>query len=654
MKGKYRQEIDGLRCIAVLSVLIYHAGFNAFGAKLLPGGFLGVDVFFVISGYLITAIVLSEVASGSWSLIRFYERRARRILPALFAMIAAAIPFAWWLMTPTQMENFGASAMATMLFGSNIFFWMDTGYFSEAIDLKPLAHTWSLAVEEQFYFVLPLLVWGGARVARGRYLGAVLIVLTATSLALAQWLSVAYPTADFYLLPSRGWELLGGSLLALLETKRQRPVAGTLPLVASGIGLALIIGSVIFVDGSMPHPGLVTVPVIVGTMLLIWFAGAGGVVTRALTLRPVVTIGLISYSLYLWHQPIFSFARLYAINDLTMWQRVALAALSIALAFLSWRYIERPFRQTGTISKATIWRSSAAATAIVVVWSGSALYAHGWTGRMPQEFRRLAFVERGYWNEKGQDCLKENCRVGDPVEPSIAIVGDSHAAMLAKSFDRALKGTGKAADVLADGSVYVSQYPAFYVGMDSILDRQKTTIFSPQIKTVVLSSRAVLRVTNVMFDNGEGGVEPSTPEFNGRTPDQRAEFSARIREGIVELLDAGKRVVLVYPVPEVGWDVPVTLGKIYARGGDPITTSEQRYRERAGDIIALYDSIPDSNRLIRIRPEELFCSVDLPGRCSVADDQSIFYLDDDHLSVTGSNRIVASIQKKAQEVWGGL
>lgn len=654
MKTNYRHEIDGLRCIAVLSVLVYHAGFSAFGAKLLPGGFLGVDVFFVISGYLITAIVLSEVTDGSWSLTRFYERRARRILPALFAMIAVAIPFAWWLMSPEQMQNFGASSMATMLFGSNFFFWLDTGYFSEAIELKPLAHTWSLAVEEQFYFVLPLLVWGLVRVARGKYLGAALIVLAVVSLILAQWLSVANPTADFYLLPSRGWELLAGSLLAFLETKRQRPDSGVLPMVASGIGLTLIIGSVILIDGSMPHPGLVTVPVIGGTMLLVWFGGAGGVVTRALTLRPVVGIGLISYSLYLWHQPIFSFARLYSINDLSLWHRLALASLSIIVAALSWRFIERPFRRHGAVSRVVVWRSAIAATAGVLVWSAAAVSSGGWTSRMPEEFRNLAFVERGYWNDKGEDCLKKNCRVGDPVEPSIAIVGDSHAAMLAKSFDRALKGTGKSADVIAEGSVFVSRYPAFYGNLDSVLERQKAIIYSPQIKTVVLSSRAVLRVTNVMFDNGEGGVEPSTPEFNGRTPDQRAEFAANIREGVIELLAAGKRVVLVYPVPEVGWDVPVTLAKIYARGGDLITTSEYRYRERAGAVIAMYDSIPDSDRLVRIRPEKLFCSVDLAGRCSVADDQSILYLDNNHLSVAGANRIVASIQDETKKAWGGL
>lgn len=650
----HRDEIDGLRAIAIGTVVIYHANLSVWGQRLFPGGFLGVDVFFVISGYLITSIVLSEVASGKWSLLRFYERRARRILPALFAMIAVAIPFAWWLMSPEQMENFGSSTLATVLFGSNFFFWLDTGYFSEAIELKPLAHTWSLAVEEQFYLVLPFLAWVLARIAGGRYLAVVLVALTAASLAWAQWLSSMDPTAGFYLLPTRGWELLAGSLLAHLETKRLRPVSGWGAIVASVLGLALVLGSTLLIDGSMPHPGFVTVPVIVGTSLLIWFAGAGGVVTRLLTLTPVVGVGLISYSLYLWHQPVFSFARLYSINALTNGQSLALIAVSVVLAILSWRYVERPFREKDRVSKSALWSASAVASVLVVGWSMVALKVDGWPERMPAEYRHLAFVERGYWNDKGEDCLKANCLVGDPVDPSIAIVGDSHAAMLAKSFDRALVGTGKAAKVLADGSVYVSRYPEFYGALDDVLERQKGVIFSPDIETVVLASRAVLRVTNRMFDNGEGGVEPVTPEFNGRTAEQEAEFANRIREGVVELLDAGKRVVLVYPVPEVGWDVPVTLAKIYARGGAPLTTSEQRYRERAGDIIALYDSIPDQDRLVRVRPEELFCSTDVTGRCSVADEDSIFYLDDDHLSVAGANKVVTDILNEAAIAWGGI
>lgn len=647
----YRPEIDGLRAIAIGTVVIYHADIALMGQRLFPGGFLGVDVFFVISGYLITSIVLSEVKNGTWSLVRFYERRARRILPALFAMIAVAIPFAWWLMSPAQMENFGSSALATVLFGSNFFFWLDTGYFSEAIDLKPLAHTWSLAVEEQFYLVLPLLVWGLARLSGGRYLVAALTALAIASLAWAQWLSAVDTAANFYLLPSRGWELLAGSLLAWLETKRERPAGGRGARITSLVGLGIVVVSAWFVDGAMPHPGLVTVPVVFGTVLLIWFGGAGGPTTWLLTRKVVVGIGLISYSLYLWHQPVFSFARLYSINALTTAQSLALIAISVVLAILSWRYVERPFRQKGRVGKFALWSGSAAASVVVLAWSTNAIMAVGWPERMPAEYRHLAFVERGYWNDNGEDCLRHNCKVGDDVAPTVALVGDSHAAMLAKSFDRLLEGSGKAVTVLADGDVYVSSYPAFYPQSMERLSAHNQVIFSPEIDTVVLSSRAVLRVSNRVFDNGEGGVEGAEPRFNGRTPEQREEFKARIRDGIEGLLDAGKRVVLVYPVPEVGWDVPTTLAKVYARGGTPLSTSEAVYRERSSEIIALYDGLGERENLLRVYPEDLFCH---GGRCEVADAESIFYLDDDHLSVAGANRVVSAILAHATEKWGGI
>ena len=647
----YRPEIDGLRCIAIGTVVIYHADIDAWGQRLFPGGFLGVDVFFVISGYLITSIVLNEVTYGTWSLLRFYERRARRILPALFAMMAVAIPFAWWLMSPAQMENFGSSALATVLFGSNFFLWFDTGYFSEAIDLKPLAHTWSLAVEEQFYLVLPLLVWGLARLANGRYLVAALLGLAVASLAWAQWLVTVDPTANFYLLPSRGWELLAGSMLAWAETRRERPAGGAMARGGSLAGLGLVLASTLFVDGAMPHPGLVTVPVILGTSMLIWFGGAGGSATWLLTRGPVVGIGLISYSLYLWHQPVFSFARLYSINALTAGQSMMLVGISVGLAILSWRYVEQPFRTKGRVGKVALWSASAVASVLVVAWSLSAMRAGGWPERMPPEYRHLAFVERGYWNDAGEDCLRHNCTVGDNVLPTIALVGDSHAAMLAKSFDRLLAGTGRAATVLADGDVYVSSYPDFYPQPPERLTAHKDVIFSEQIKTVVLASRAVLRVSNTAFDNGEGGVEDLGPEFRGRTPVERDEFKSRIAAGVAELLAAGKRVVLVYPVPEVGWDVPTTLAKVYARGGDLITTSEERYRERSSEIAELFDAIGDHERLLRVRPEDLFCD---EGRCSVADDNSILYLDDDHLSVAGANRVVSSVLAEADKKWGGL
>lgn len=658
MKTGYRPEIDGLRAIAVLSVVIYHAGFVVGSVRLLPGGFLGVDVFFVISGYLITGILMSEERPGWTALLDFYERRARRILPALFLVIAACLPFAWWLMTPPQMSNFSGSAVSTALSVSNFFFWQDAGYFSEAFDLKPLAHSWSLAVEEQFYLFFPVLLL----LLRKHFSSKSILLLFALgflfSLGLANWMSGQDSAASFYLLPSRAWELLAGAMLSVVEANRRRPSSGP---VAAGISVAAIITlalSFSLVNSEFIHPGLATVPLVLATMALIWFGGAVGTANRALTCRPIVAIGLISYSLYLWHQPVLTFARLYSINDLTQSQRVALVGLAFALSWLSWRFVERPFRAKDTVSTAAVWSAAGFAAAATVLFGTLGLSNVGWPQRMPPEYQRLASIGRGYWNLAGQDCLRQHCIVGNGPDVRIAVTGDSHSGMLAMSFDRALQGSDRAAWMLADGDIYVSAYPASYTtnaeGLNRILEQNKAIILAPEIDTVIYSARAVARISNLIFDNGEGGVERNPTPFNGRTDEAKAEIKLAIRDGIRELLDAGKRVVLIYPVPEVGWHTPDTLAKLFAQGLPAFTTSEDRYRERSADVFELYDGIGDAPGLLRIYPENLFCSIHQSGRCSVFDNGQVLYLDAQHLSVAGADRLVAEILQRANERWGGL
>jgi peptidoglycan/LPS O-acetylase OafA/YrhL len=213
---EYRREIDGLRALAVLPVILFHAGFTTFS-----GGFVGVDVFFVISGYLITTIILTELEQGTFSIVNFYERRARRILPALFVMMLACLPFAWFWLLPEDMKDFSQSLLAVSVFASNILFWRESGYFDSAAELKPLLHTWSLAVEEQYYMLFPLFLMATWRFGRRWILGS-LIAVALASLALAQWGSLVKPAATFYLLPTRVWELLIGAFAAFyLSHKKQ-------------------------------------------------------------------------------------------------------------------------------------------------------------------------------------------------------------------------------------------------------------------------------------------------------------------------------------------------------------------------------------------------------------------------------------------------
>lgn len=331
---KYNLSIDGLRALAVLPVIFFHADYALF-----PGGFVGVDVFFVISGYLITALLVGEMAADRFSLVSFYERRARRILPALFLVLGASVLAAWvWLM-PDDMQSFAGSLSAVSLFGSNVFFWRTSGYFDAASDLKPLLHTWSLGVEEQYYFVFPLLLLLLRKHSRALAV-ITLTALSAISLWAAQRFVVQQPEAVFYLLPTRAWELGLGALLALYHVK-QAP-RGSEPLAI--VGLLLIGVAVATFSASLPAPSLYTLVPTLGTALVIHAASGATVVGRLLSSRPLVGVGLISYSAYLWHQPLFAFAKHQNFGTPRPGVMGALVVLTLVLAWLSWRFVEMPFR----------------------------------------------------------------------------------------------------------------------------------------------------------------------------------------------------------------------------------------------------------------------------------------------------------------------
>jgi peptidoglycan/LPS O-acetylase OafA/YrhL len=332
---KYRPEIDGLRSLAVLPVIFFHGGLSVFS-----GGFVGVDVFFVISGYLITTIILSQINEGRFSLMTFYARRARRILPALFLVVLCTLPFAWLWMLPTEFKDFSQSIAAVSLFSSNFLFWMESGYFAAAAEQKPLLHTWSLAVEEQYYILFPLLLialWRRSALTTTLLLGVIFVL----SLAGSEWLYRVDPEANFYLLPTRAWELLMGSLCAILTLNRGPQRNNALAL----IGLILILGSVFVYDKTTPFPSLWAVPPVLGTGLVLVFATHGTWVARLLSMRGFVGIGLISYSAYLWHQPLFALARLRDPVEPSLSLMMGLAFVSLGLAYLSWRFVEQPARQ---------------------------------------------------------------------------------------------------------------------------------------------------------------------------------------------------------------------------------------------------------------------------------------------------------------------
>ena len=385
MALKYRPEIDGLRAVAVVPVVFFHAGFAPFA-----GGFVGVDIFFVISGYLITSLLLQDITQNRFSIVNFYERRARRILPALFLVMAVSSVIAWAWMLPGQLESFGQSLAAVTVFASNLFFYRASNYFAPSSELMPLLHTWSLAVEEQFYILFPLVL---ALVARWRTRVAVLVFGAGLvlSLMLAEFLIPRAGQLAFYLPPTRAWELLAGVLCAYAL---RHGVVGAPNQWISLAGLCAICGGIALFNLQTPTPGLQIAAVVAGVVAVILFAGPGTIAYSLLASKVLVGIGLVSYSTYLWHQPLFAFARIRHLDHPSTLTYLVLSVLSVALGAISWRYVERPFRERRDgafrISARTVFSGSILGAAVFLAL-GSAL---GTRWLAPPYFAKLADVEQ--------------------------------------------------------------------------------------------------------------------------------------------------------------------------------------------------------------------------------------------------------------------
>lgn len=372
---KYRAEIDGLRALAVLPVILFHAGFEWFS-----GGFVGVDVFFVISGYLITTIIISEMAEGKFSIVNFYERRARRILPALFFMMLLCIPPAYFYMLPDPLENFGQSLVSTSLFSNNILLLMTSGYWDLASEYKPLLHTWSLAVEEQYYIIFPILMlslWKFGRNAIFICFISIIII----SLYFAQVESDR--DVAFYSLHTRAFELLLGALMCGYFLKRPTNMSPLAKNIFSLIGLLMIFYSILFFDGETRLPSVYTLVPVIGTCLVIYFTDKTAHVHKILSNKALVSIGLISYSAYLFHQPILSFLKIYSVNLPSTIDILFAIAITFVLAWISYKFVESPFRNKEKFNRTSIFLF---ATIAMFSFSSIGLYFNSTNG-MPDRFK---------------------------------------------------------------------------------------------------------------------------------------------------------------------------------------------------------------------------------------------------------------------------
>lgn len=425
---KYREDLTGLRAVAVLSVLLFHAGFESFG-----GGFVGVDIFFTLSGFLITSILISDFQNATFSLSTFYKRRIQRIFPAFFFVICACIPFAYIWMLPSQLVDFAQSIVASSIFVSNMLFWIESDYFNDFSMHKPLLHTWSLSVEEQFYIFFPILLMTTISFGRKKLMWG-LVIFATISFALSDYAALYYSSAGFYLLPTRIWEILGGSITAFYLSKKQ--VAPN--TIFSVFGLGLVLFSILAFNEDSRVPGAHALLPVFGVVILIIYGGEGTVVSKILSIKPLNVIGLASYSIYLWHQPILAFARL-RFFEIDSFMYLFLCVCTVTVGWLTWRYIEQPFRgknanRGGIVSERSVFLYSGALSLFLVVLGLYGIFSSGFEGRKINEVSLVALDKKMrknfglHSNCEGPLNASELCKTTD--SPKVLLWGDSFAMHL--------------------------------------------------------------------------------------------------------------------------------------------------------------------------------------------------------------------------------
>ncbi len=647
----YRPEIDGLRAIAVCAVIATHAGAP------LPGGFLGVDLFFVISGFLITSILLREIEAGEFSLARFYERRARRILPALFVVVLACLPAAWLLMTPDQLKDFGQGLVALTFFASNILFSLKSGYFAPAAEENPLIHTWSLGVEEQFYVVFPL-----ALILIARFRSTVWIWLACAALlsfAVAGYAMRVNPHMSFYLLPFRAWELLIGALAALaarsgmierISTKRLWDNGPTLGPTLAVLGLGLIAFAFIRLHSGLSHLTIAMLIPVAGGALVILFARKGTLIGQLLSASPVMGLGLISYSAYLWHQPLFAFARLAHFDPPTPSVMVGLAVLTFALAWLTWRFVERPFRDIRRWSLPPLVLAAGCASVAVIAMGLSFHVSNGFSSARyspeivaqfesadPAQNRALCHAIPSPAARPETACVTE-----DVGSPSWAVFGDSHAVEFAQALGAHLMPTG-------DGMIQFSASgcpPAlkFETDVPHCADWVRRHVewleHTQSVETVVL----VWRHSSYLFGKNEH-IFPVLPDetyriqTKGTKADQRAAYWRSFTSMVDRLRGGGRRVIVVAPVPEIAR--PIGKYILFQDDAGPAlrTVPRNYYDARNQWVLGRMTKLAERGIEI-LYPADMLCDVSV---CYGARGDTAYYFDDNHLSMAGAHKVISEL-----------
>jgi len=658
MKINYRPEIDGLRALSVFAVIFYHANFIIYDNLFFQGGFLGVDIFFVISGYLITSLILKEInATGKFYFINFYQRRVRRILPMLIFITFFFTPLAWLNLLPTKLLDFSNSMLSSTFFSSNFFFIFNSQEYGDSSSiLKPFLHTWSLAVEEQFYIFYPLFVILCFKYLKNKFF-FLLVLFSVLSLTLAQLGSLNFSLLNFYLLPTRIWELFCGAILAKIEIDYSRQNRKVYNNIFPTLGIILIFFSFIYFDNDTMHPSFITIVPVLGTGLIIWYSNDKSIVTKILSSKYLVGLGLISYSLYLWHYPLFSFGELLNLVEGFI-DKTIVILLSLLMSVASYFYIEKPFRNSLVINNKQLYFSLFLSLTSIILFSYFSYKEKGFPNRS-----QIIFKEE--FKEKPWELLKDNngichlridnfCNLNSKGKKgTVFLIGDSHMITMGKSLSDNLVKNNYGFISLTNGGCYY--FPKFrYVnsktnelmfGCDENYQDKRKNLMMNSINPIAIIGGNL----NRYLSNQGADLKTSDSKF---ITTKNFSLEESLKLSIYELLENNIKVIIVYPIPEVPWD-PLT--KIYDSSNsrnfnevknyilsNNVTTTYKSYETRSKKAFKILNDINHKN-LFRVFPHKIFCDFNKINDCFIHNKKNIFYFDSEHLSVIGSKMLETPI-----------
>ena len=652
MKLTYRPEIDGLRAIAVGAVILYHAQITIFGHQYFKGGFIGVDIFFVISGYLITSIILKElVTTGSFKFKHFYERRIRRILPVLLFVMLASLIFAWLHLFPSSFVDFSKSILFSLGFSSNFYFhYSGQQYGAESGLLKPFLHTWSLSVEEQYYILFPIVLLITFRYFK-KYLIYTLIVGFILSLGMADSTSRNYPSISFYFIHTRMWELIAGSMLAYFEiTNGHRSQNRILNLILPFAGLILIGQSILFFNDDMFHPSFYTLSPIIGVCLIIWFSNKDEIITKILSTKLFVGIGLISYSLYLWHYPIFAFVRISEFTQESLFNKLLLGIVIVILSTFSYYFVERPARNKNNKFK-VILSLNIFFIALLVILNLNILLKQGYKSRIDINIQKKH--TQNYLTQDGKNCFGnvKICKFNKNKEKKIFLIGDSHFGSISYDLKSRIQNFQ---------FIPITKAGYFYFEQDKIVsvDRSTKKINSDFEKfNKIVKDELSKSESNIIILGGSTSLYFYKKRYINRPASWRLEyvskdelkFNSKLLEDVffsqLNKITKKNYVILVYPIPEIGNNIFKSIRNLKLS-----KYSYDDYLSVNKEIIDYFDNIKVDN-LIKIKPTDVLCD-EKNNLCPVIDykNNSLIYYDPWHVSLKGAEMINDLIIKEIEKI----